>query len=58
MGVYEKSGSAKTRAKELMKEIEDELNELQSTMDDYRTKKSEIEEKKAKAAEIIKKYKK
>ena len=58
MAVYEKSGSAKTRAKELMKEIEDELNELQLTMDEYRAKKSEIEEKKAKAAEIIKKYKK
>jgi wyosine [tRNA(Phe)-imidazoG37] synthetase (radical SAM superfamily) len=38
MGVYEKSGSAKTRAKELMKEIEDELKELQTTMGEYRSK--------------------
>jgi hypothetical protein len=56
--VYEKSGSAKTKSKELMDEIESELEELKTHMDEYRSKKAEIEEKKQKAKEIIKKYKK
>ena len=58
VGVYEKSGSAKTKSKELLDEIESEMNELKTHMDDYRSKKSELDGAKTKAAEIIKKYKK
>ena len=57
VGVYTKSGSAKSKAKEMLDEIETEMNELKTHMEDFRAKKAEIEEKKAKAAEIIKKYK-
>lgn len=58
VGVYEKSGSAKTKSKELLDEIESEMNELKTHMDDYRSKKGELDGAKSKAAEIIKKYKK
>ena len=58
VGVYEKSGAAKTKSKELLDEIESEMNELKTHMDDYRSKKGELDGAKAKAAEIIKKYKK
>lgn len=57
VGVYSKSGDAKKKANELLEEVETEMNELKSTMDEFRAKKKEMDETKSKASEIIKKYK-
>jgi hypothetical protein len=58
VGVYEKSGAAKTKSKELLDEIDIEMNELKTHMDDFRSKKSELKYKQVAVKTIIDKYKK
>lgn len=57
-GVYSSNGHAKSHAKDLLAEIEEELDELKNTMDEYREFKNKGTNLKEKAMGIITKYKK
>ena len=56
-GVYKQKSDARRKATELLKEFDEKLEELKSSMDDYRTSKKEIDEKKSKTKELILKLK-
>ena len=56
-GVYKQKSDARRKATELLKEFDEKLEELKSSMDDFRTSKKEIDEKKSKTKELILKLK-
>ena len=57
VGVYMKRPAARQKASEVIKEMEANIKELESSMNEFRAAKSDIDAKKQKAAEIIKKLK-
>ena len=54
LGIYKDKMSAKNRASEAIKEFETNLKEMEDAMDDFRSAKKEIEEKRKTAAEKVK----
>jgi hypothetical protein len=54
LGIYKDKMSAKNRASEAIKEFESNLEEMKDAMDDFRSAKREIEEKRKTAAEKVK----
>ena len=54
LGIYKDKMSAKNRASEAIKEFETNLKEMEDAMDDFRSAKEEIEEKRKTAAEKVK----
>ncbi len=57
-GVYSSNGHAKSHAKDLLSEIDKELDELKDYMTEFRKNKTEADDKKKNALNIINKYKK
>jgi hypothetical protein len=57
LGVYAKSPAANKRASEAIKEMEASIKELETSMNEFRDAKKGIDEKKKKAADIIKRLK-
>ena len=57
IGIYKQKSDARRAATEALKEYETQLDELKSSMDDFRTHKNDLEEKKARAKELIRKMK-
>jgi hypothetical protein len=55
LGVYAKSPAANKRASEAIKEMEKSIKELELSMNEFRDAKKGIDEKKKRAADIIKK---
>ena len=54
LGIYKDKMSAKNRASEAIKEFETNLKEMEDAMDDFRSAKEEIEEKRKTAVEKVK----
>jgi hypothetical protein len=57
LGVYTKSPAANRRASEAIKEMEKSIKELELSMNEFRDAKKGINDKKQKAADLIKKLK-
>ena len=57
MGMYKNKSDASRTATEALKERDMQIDELKSSMDEFRTSKKDIDEKKAKAKELIQKLK-
>jgi hypothetical protein len=57
MGIYIKRGEAARRAKELIKQRDTDLKEIEGAMNDYRDTKKSVDDKRLKATEIIKRLK-
>ena len=57
LGVYKQKSDASRHATEALKEYETKMDELKASMEEFRNSKKDIEEKKSKAAELIKKLK-
>lgn len=57
MGMYKQKSDASRVATEALKARDTQLEELKASMEEFRTSKSDIDEKKAKAKELIKKLK-
>ena len=57
VGVYMKRPAARQKASEVIKEMEANIKELEASMNEFRAAKTDIDTKKQKAAEIIKKLK-
>jgi len=55
VGIYKNKSDANRIATELLKARDTQLDELKSSMEEYRTTKKDIEDKKAKAKELIQK---
>ena len=55
LGVYAKRPAANQKASEAIKEMEASIKDLESSMNDFRDAKKGINEKKKRAADIIKK---
>ena len=57
MGMYKNKSDASRTATEALKARDTQIDELKSSMDEFRTSKKDIDEKKAKAKELIQKLK-
>ena len=57
VGIYKNKSDANRIATELLKARDTQLDELKSSMEEYRTTKKDIEDKKSKAKELIQKLK-
>jgi len=57
MGMYKQKSDASRVATEALKARDTQLEELKASMEEFRTTKKDIDEKKAKAKELIKKLK-
>ena len=57
IGIYKNKSDANRIATELLKARDTQLDELKASMEEYRTTKKDIEEKKSKAKELIQKLK-
>jgi hypothetical protein len=57
LGVYAKSPAANRRASEAIKEMEKSIKELELSMNEFRDAKKGIDDKKKKAADLIKRLK-
>ncbi len=57
MGMYKNKSDASRTATEALKARDTQIDELKSSMDEFRTSKKDIDEKKNKAKELIKKLK-
>ena len=57
MGMYKQKSDASRVATEALKARDTQLDELKASMEEFRTSKNDIDEKKAKAKELIKKLK-
>ena len=57
VGIYKNKSDANRIATELLKARDTQLDELKASMEEYRTTKKDIEDKKAKAKELIQKLK-
>lgn len=57
VGIYKNKSDANRIATELLKARDTQLDELKASMEEYRTTKKDIEEKKSKAKELIQKLK-
>ena len=57
LGVYKQKSDASRHAAEAIKEYESKLDELNASMEEFRTTKKDIEDKKTKAKELIQKLK-
>ena len=57
LGMYKNKSDASRTATEALKARETQIDELKSSMDEFRTSKKDIDEKKAKAKELIQKLK-
>ena len=57
MGMYKNKSDASRTATEALKARDTQIDELKSSMDEFRTSKKDIDEKKARAKELIQKLK-
>lgn len=57
VGIYKNKSDANRIATELLKARDTQLDELKASMEEYRTTKKDIEDKKSKAKELIQKLK-
>jgi len=57
VGLYKNKSDANRIATELLKARDTQLDELKASMEEYRTTKKDIEDKKSKAKELIQKLK-
>jgi hypothetical protein len=57
LGMYKNKSDASRTATEALKARDTQIDELKSSMDEFRTSKKDIDEKKAKAKELIQKLK-
>jgi Arc/MetJ-type ribon-helix-helix transcriptional regulator len=57
MGMYKNKSDAGRTATMVLKERDMQIDELKSSMDEFRTSRKDIDEKKAKAKELIQKLK-
>jgi hypothetical protein len=57
MGMYKNKSDASRTATEALKAHDTQIDELKSSMDEFRTSKKDIDEKKARAKELIQKLK-
>ena len=57
MGMYKNKSDANRTATMALKERDMQIDELKSSMDEFRTSKKDIDEKKAKAKELIQRLK-
>ena len=57
MGLYKNKSDASRTATEALKARDTQIDELKSSMDEFRTSKKDIDEKKARAKELIQKLK-
>ena len=57
MGIYKNKSDASRTATEALKARDTQIDELKSSMDEFRTSKKDIDEKKARAKELIQKLK-
>jgi len=57
MGMYKNKSDASRTATEALKARDMQIDELKSSMDEFRTSKKDIDEKKAKAKELIQRLK-
>ena len=57
LGMFKNKSDASRTATEALKERDTQIDELKSSMDEFRTSKKDIDEKKNKAKELIKKLK-
>jgi Arc/MetJ-type ribon-helix-helix transcriptional regulator len=57
MGMYKNKSDASRTATEALKARDTQIDELKSSMDEFRTSKKDIDEKKAKAKELIQRLK-
>ena len=57
MGMYKNKSDASRTATEALKARDTQIDELKSLMDEFRTSKKDIDEKKARAKELIQKLK-
>ena len=57
MGMYKNKSDASRTATEALKTRDTQIDELKSSMDEFRTSKKDIDEKKARAKELIQKLK-
>ena len=57
MGMYKNKSDANRTATMALKERDMQIDELKSSMDEFRTSRKDIDEKKAKAKELIQKLK-
>lgn len=57
MGMYKNKSDASRTATEALKARDTQIDELKSSMDEFRTSKKDIDEKKARAKELIQRLK-
>lgn len=57
LGMFKNKSDASRTATEALKERDTQIDELKSSMEEFRTSKKDIDDKKAKAKELIKKLK-
>lgn len=57
LGIFKNKSDASRTATEALKERDTQIDELKSSMEEFRTSKKDIDDKKAKAKELIKKLK-